>query len=154
MLKVLRQGRANFIDLFEAIRHWSLCVRLAICLFVKLFPLSQLLCPFVWWAGGEKQKYLFDNFFAQSLIFFAHPISFCSPNSFCSTISFCSPDKCRWRVWFSAHWSPSPWSWTGAAQLPATQHWWGECSQSRQWKLRECLLAALLPMCGVCVYFW
>ena len=37
----------NFIDLFEAITHWSLCVRLAICLFVKLFPLSQLLCPYV-----------------------------------------------------------------------------------------------------------
>ena len=38
---------ANYIDLFEAITHWSLCVRFAICLFVKLFPLSQLLFPFV-----------------------------------------------------------------------------------------------------------
>ena len=37
----------NFVDGFEAIAYWSLCVRLAICLFVKLFPLSQLLCPFV-----------------------------------------------------------------------------------------------------------
>ena len=52
------------------------------------------------------------------MIFFAHPISFCSPVSFCSSISFCSPDKCRWRVWFFARSSPSPWLWTGAALLP------------------------------------
>ena len=37
----------NSLDLFEAITHWSLCVRFAICLFVKLFPLSQLVRPFV-----------------------------------------------------------------------------------------------------------
>ena len=29
-----------------------------------------------------------------------------------------SPDKCRWRVWFFARSSPSPWLWTGAALLP------------------------------------
>ena len=38
---------ASFIDSFEAITHWSLCTRLAICLFVKLFPLSKLLCPLI-----------------------------------------------------------------------------------------------------------
>ena len=55
-------------------------------------------------------------------------ICICAFLYFCIFVRWCGgdfgelPDKCRWRVWFSAHLSQSPWLWTEGAQHPAIFH--------------------------------